>query len=69
MGNELGSEGDSIEFASVPTHIEIALRIGTHREALSRELRGFHVKGFIIWDRGIHIIHDISALINYSESQ
>ena len=69
MGNEMGSAGDSIEFTSVPTHTEIALRIGTHREAVTRELRSLHVKGFITWDRETHIIHNVSALIDYAESQ
>ena len=67
LGTELGSTGGSIEFASVPTHAEIALRIGTHREAVTRELRSLHAKGFITWDRGKHIIHDVSALIDYAE--
>ena len=69
MGNEMESTGDSIELLSVPTHSEIALRIGTHREAVTRELRNLHTKGLITWDRGKHIIHDVSALIEYTESQ
>lgn len=69
MGNELGSAGGSIEFTSVPTHTEIALRIGTHREAVTRELSRLHKKGFITWDRGKHIIHDICALIEYTKSR
>lgn len=68
MGNELDSAADSIEFPSVPTHAEIALRIGTHREAVTRELRSLHVKGLITWDRGKHIIHDVNALVQYAES-
>ena len=68
MAGELESAEDSIEFKSVPTHTEIALRIGTHREAVNRELRSLHTKGLITWDRGKHIIHDVSALIKYAES-
>ena len=68
MGNELEPAGDTIEFPSVPTHTEMALRIGTHREAVTRELRSLHVKGLITWDRGKHIIHDVSALIGYAEN-
>ncbi len=67
MASESERAGDSVELISVPTHTEIALRIGTHREAVTRELRSLHVKGFITWDRGKHIIHDVSALIEYAE--
>ena len=67
LGTEFGSAGDSIEIESVPTHAEIALRIGTHREAVTRELRSLQARGFITWNRGKHIIHDVSALIDYAE--
>ena len=67
MASELGASEDFVEFSSVPTQTEIALRIGTHREAVTRELRKLHGKGLITWDREKHIIHDVSALLEYTE--
>jgi len=68
LASELGTTGDSIEFTSVPTHAEIALRIGSHREAVTRELRNLHVKGLITWDRGKHVIHDVGALVEHAKN-
>ena len=66
--SESGTTEGLIEFSSVPTQTEVALRIGTHREAVTCELRSLHAKGFITWDIDKHIIHNVNALIEYSEN-
>lgn len=59
-------EGDSdyasIPLASVPTHAEVAARIGTHREAVTRELKSLEVAGAITWRPGEYVIHDVNQL-------
>jgi hypothetical protein len=40
-------EEDRVEIARLPTHIEIAARIGTHREAVTRELRQLTREGHV----------------------
>lgn len=52
----------SIQLVSVPTHAEIAARIGTHREAVTRELKSLEAAGTIAWRPGEYIIHDVSQL-------
>lgn len=39
--------GDSRRVARLPTHAELAARIGTHRETVTRELRGLAARGLI----------------------
>lgn len=51
-----------IALSSVPTHQEIASRIGTHREAVTRELKSLESAGAITWRPGKYIIHDITQL-------
>lgn len=41
-------DGDRVLIANLPTHIEIAARIGTHREAVTRELRLLSREGYIV---------------------
>ncbi len=52
----------AISFASVPTHAEIAARIGTHREAVTRELKLLESAGTITWRPGEYVIHDLTQL-------
>ena len=53
---------DVIRLESVPKHAEIAARIGTHREAVTRELKALEAAGVITWRTGEYIIHDITQL-------
>lgn len=39
--------GDTQSIADLPTHAELAARIGTHRETVTRELRALVKKGFV----------------------
>ncbi len=38
LAEQEGASGDTVTIAKFPTHAEFAARIGTHREAISREL-------------------------------
>ena len=46
----------------VPTHAEIASRISTHREAVTRELNDLTRAGLIDRNRGVLIIRDVELL-------
>jgi len=52
----------SISLSTVPTHAEIAARIGTHREAVTRELKSLEAAGAITWRPGEYVVHDITHL-------
>ena len=45
-----------------PTHAEIASRISTHREAVTRELRHLATQGLIARDQGALLVHDLPLL-------
>lgn len=40
--------GDRCSIAAIPTHTELAARIGTHREAVTRELRALAREGLVV---------------------
>ena len=52
----------------IPTHQELANRLSTHREAITRELRHLVAKGYL--ETGKHCLHilDIKGLIQYAGS-
>jgi len=56
-----GTEGE-IVFEKVPTHADLAARISTHREAVSREVKSLEASGVITWRPGAHVIHDVGRL-------
>lgn len=45
-----------------PTHEEIAFRISTHREAVTREIKRLESEGVITWNRSTHRIDDLNRL-------
>jgi len=51
-----------VSISNAPTHADIAARISTHREAVTRELKRLENLGIITWNRQKHIIHDLLAL-------
>ena len=53
---------NSVIFTDVPTHTEIANRVSTHREAVTRELKHLEANGLIEWRPGQHVICDIYTL-------
>jgi CRP-like cAMP-binding protein len=55
-------EGNSARLDPAPTHSEIASRISTHREAVSRELTRLSRIGIIERQNGTLIIRDLERL-------
>jgi CRP-like cAMP-binding protein len=51
-----------IEVRPAPTHAELASRIGTHREAVTRELRELSERALIRYGRGSLTILDLAGL-------
>ena len=51
---------------SIPTHQELANRLSTHREAVTRELRLMDTKGLIDSNRNQIIIHDVARLAQFA---
>ena len=53
---------NSAEIHPAPTHLDIANRISTHREAVSREISELSKCGILQRKNGKLIIHDINRL-------
>lgn len=51
-----------IAISDPPTHADFASRIGTHREAVTRELNRLDKIGVITWNRIQHQINDLASL-------
>ena len=64
MSKQAANEADisAVKFEDVPTHADIASRISTHREAVTRELKNLEKLGVINWRPGNYVVHDITAL-------
>lgn len=62
LASEAESSSSEIEISNVPTHLEIASRISTHREAVTREVNALEMSGLITWKKNKHIIHDVAGL-------
>jgi CRP-like cAMP-binding protein len=55
--------GSSVLIDPAPTHADIAERIGTHREAVTKELKKLESLGLITWTRTTHVVNDIDNLV------
>ena len=64
MTKQAANEADisAVSFKDVPTHADIASRISTHREAVTRELKSLEKLGVIDWRPGNYVVHDVTAL-------
>jgi len=62
LAEENSAEDNQVTISDAPTHEEIAKRISTHREAVTRELKDMERNGLIKWDRTSHIIYDVEKL-------
>ena len=51
-----------VAISDPPTHAEIASRVSTHREAVTKECRHLEQLGLIEWHPGRHLIKDVAAL-------
>jgi len=65
---ENNEPNSSITMTSPPTHVEIATRIGSHREAVTREIKKLNSMGVVTWRPGFYVIHDIEALVLLASS-
>ena len=54
--------GNTAAISPSPTHADIASRISTHREAVTREYHNLSESGLIEQRRGKLVIHDIARL-------
>jgi len=59
-----GQEGHAAVITPAPTHSEIASRIGTHREAVTRELNALKQAGLISKRGNSLVICDVDRLLN-----
>ena len=62
LANLVPREGKSVGIAPAPTHVEIANRISTHREAVTRELNRLSRIGIIERRGGELLVRDIDRL-------
>lgn len=51
-----------VAIPDAPTHAEIASRVATHREAVTRECKQLEAMGLIEWRPGRHVIKDVGKL-------
>lgn len=68
LASEAGDDRSPVVLENVPTQAELAERISSHREAVSRELKLLEAEGLITWARHAHIIHDQKALLKRAGS-
>jgi len=59
--NESDLDGEVV-IHDPPTHVELANRVATHREAVTRECKHMESLGIIEWRPGRHVIKDVAAL-------
>ncbi|MBX2880016.1 MAG: Crp/Fnr family transcriptional regulator [Granulosicoccus sp.] len=62
LASESSSPDGPIRIKRLPTHEEIAGRISTHREAVSREVNSLIARGLISSDSSGYLIHDVVAM-------
>ncbi len=62
MANAVSDGGTRVEIPDPPTHSEMACLLGTHREAVTKELKRLEKDGLIDWRPGNHVILDLPAL-------
>ena len=56
------TNANTVVIKTPPTHEELAHRISTHREAVTRELKRLETDGVITWNRTVHQINDLHRL-------
>ncbi len=62
MARAASDQDHEVEIDNPPTHADLACIIGTHREAVTKELKRLEKLGLIDWRPGRHLIHDVKAL-------
>lgn len=61
------SDGNEIVISPAPTHAEIASRVATHREAVTRELNALAREGLIVKASGGLVVTDVERLAQMVE--
>lgn len=67
LARERGADGNEAVLSPAPTHAEIASRVATHREAVTRELNALARDGLIARKGGALVIPDIDRLARLVE--
>lgn len=62
LAREVSDDDGEIVIPAPPTHAEIASRVATHREAVTRECKHLEHQGIIEWRPGRHVVKDVPAL-------
>ena len=62
LARQQGAAGSSARLSPAPTHVDIANRVATHREAVTRELNVLAKSGLLEKQPGALFIPDIAAL-------
>ncbi len=62
LASDANADTSEIVLISAPTHAEIASRVSTHREAVTRELKSLESSGLITWKKNDYVIHDVVKL-------
>lgn len=68
LASERPAEGGTIRIAPAPTHAEIASRVGTHREAVTRELQMLAREKILSHGRRVIEVTDLSRLMDKAVS-
>lgn len=63
LAHESGEQDGPVTLKSAPTQLELADRVSSHREAVSRELKVLESEGLIIWSRHKRVIVDREGLL------
>lgn len=67
LARERGVEGNAAVLSPAPTHADIASRVATHREAVTRELNALARDGLIERQHGALVIPDVDRLARLVE--
>jgi CRP/FNR family transcriptional regulator, cyclic AMP receptor protein len=62
LGVQSGVKENQARIRPAPTHVELANRIGTHREGVTREMRSLARQGLLEQLRRELVVHDIAEL-------
>lgn len=62
LASDASADSPEIVLNNAPTHAEIASRVSTHREAVTRELKSLESNGLITWKKHDYVIHDLVKL-------
>ena len=68
LARDQGLDGDTAVITPVPTHADIASRVSTHREAVTRELSALTSAGLIERRDGALVIADVTRLAKLVET-